>query len=336
MNLSMALIPLAGLLLCVPLSAHAHMKWFIYPDFREPPLPPGELAADRLLWAMAAGIVLAMAFAAWAERLRAVQPVFAALDGVRHRYITRLDDALRTCVAIHFVMMWSVGGIILTPELRTDLHWLAWPQMIAALAVVFRRTAWIAGLAILPLYWITGREYSWFHALDYLVFVGLAAYLILLSSNREAWLLWRWLPLRWGSGLTLLWAAVEKWLYPQRAVDVLNQQKQILMGLDPTLVGSLTAAVEFGLGLALLLPLASRRLAALALAVIFALAIIPYGRTDAIGHFILIAVLLALALEPAPPRRFGLPAPAVAGIAAFALAATLVAYYAAHALLARG
>lgn len=332
----MTFLLVAGLLLCLPLPAHAHMKWFIYPDFSEAPLSPGDLAADPLMWVMTVGIVLAMALAAWAERLRAVQPVFVTLDGIRNRYITRLDDALRTCVAIHFVMMWSVGGIILTPELRTDLHWLAWPQMIAALAVVFRRTAWIGGLAILSLYWIAGREYSWFHALDYPVFVGLAAYLILVSSNREAWLLWRWVPLRWGSGLTMLWGAAEKWLYPHRVVEALNQQKQIMMGLDPTFVGSLTAAVEFGLGLALLLPLASRRLAALVLSVIFMLAIIPFGRIDAIGHFILIAILLALALEPSPPRRFGLSAPAAAAITACALVATLAVFYGAQAFLAGG
>ena len=72
----------------------------------------------------------------------------------------------------------------------------------------------------------------------------------------------------------------------------------ITFGLEPQAVSQLAGIAEFSLAFSLLWTPLIRRAAALVLALLMSLAILEFGKIDAIGHIIPIALLIAIALDP--------------------------------------
>ena len=109
--------------------------------------------------------------------------------------------------------------------------------------------------------------------------------------------------LRWSTGVTLMWASVEKWAYPDWTFPLLGLHPNLGMGFDPIFFLTASGVVEFACAFALVWTPLVRRLAAVALAAIFTSAIVEFGKIDAIGHLPIIAALLAFIAETAtvPP-----------------------------------
>src|SRR5262249_44139886 len=63
---------------------------------------------------------------------------------------------------------------------------------------------------------------------------------------------------------------------------------------------TLAGVVEFGLAFALLWTPLVRRLAALMLSAMFVSAVFEFGKVDAIGHLLIVAILLAIAVDDQP------------------------------------
>ena len=109
-----------------------------------------------------------------------------------------------------------MGGTLLTPELKTDLGWVPQLQLAMAASLLFRRTSVFAGLGIIVLYVWSMQAYGVFHLLDYPIFPAVGLYLIVKALPPLPWLQIRPLDiLRFGAGVTLMWASVEKWAYPE-------------------------------------------------------------------------------------------------------------------------
>jgi hypothetical protein len=66
------------------------------------------------------------------------------------------------------VAIFAVGGIYLTPDLKTDSEIISWAQLLIAACVFSRRTMPIAAAGIIALWVVALREYDFFHLLDYL------------------------------------------------------------------------------------------------------------------------------------------------------------------------
>ncbi len=138
--------------------------------------------------------------------------------------------------------------------------------------------------------------------------------------------------LRWGAAITLMWASVEKWAYPEWTYPLLVTHARMAMGLDPHFYMLAAGLVEFGLAFAMVCrPLVSR-ISALLLTAVFISAIPEFGKIDAIGHLPIIVILVAVAAED---RRTVLRArPAlVPALYAGALALTIALYYGSHLML---
>ena len=58
-------------------------------------------------------------------------------------------------------------------------------------------------------------QYGAFHLADYPVFLGVAAYLALVGMQRDLFGMRPLDVVRWAAAITLMWASVEKWAYPQ-------------------------------------------------------------------------------------------------------------------------
>jgi hypothetical protein len=169
--------------------------------------------------------------------------------------------------------------------------------------------------------------------MDYPVFIGLAVYLACVGLRRSPLGLRPLDLLRWSAAITLMWAAIEKWAYPQWTFPIFVAHPGMSLGLDVAFYMRAAGAVEFTLAFALLGTPLVRRSAAIILAAMFASAIGEFGMIDAVGHSCIIAVMLAVLADSAGTtvrRRTVLLAPAsyLATLAGF-----LAAYYGFHAAL---
>ncbi len=230
-----------------------------------------------------------------------------------------------------FVALWTAGGIILTPELTTRVPWISTLQLVVALCFVWERTLVVAACGMAGLYSYAVLQYGVFHLLDYPIFLGAALYFALTGLRRR---LWGAVPLdvmRIAAGVTLIWASVEKWGYPQWSYPLFLTHPAMAMGFTPPYYMMAAGVVEFSLAFALLGPPLMRRTAAIILASMFAAAILAFGKIDAIGHAPIIVVLLAVAADPRIGRRW----PILLAPAGYTLALTLAigAYYGLHAAL---
>jgi hypothetical protein len=313
----------------VPSDAWAHVKWFSSFDIAASPRPLDQVLSLNFwaLNALAVGLF-------WAAGLLERTPIGAALLQTLTRVSLplgpRIDDILRACGAVFFTSLWVLGTVILTPELKTSLPWIPWLQAAIAAGLFWRRTMVLSGLGIVALYVIGVAGYGMFHLMDYPIFLGLAAYYIATGLDIKPF---GWRPLdivRWGAGITLCWASVEKWAYPEWTFPVLQQHPRLGMGWEPTLYMTAAGVIEFALALGLLWTPMVRRLSAILLGAMFISAVFEFGKIDAIGHLMIIAILLAVVLDDTKAllhRHYTAPVAYAAG-----LAATIAAYYGFHAV----
>ena len=120
-----------------------------------------------------------------------------------------------------FVAIWAIGGILLTPELKTSSTVVAAIQLGIAAGMLSRRTMPLSALGIAAIFAIAVWQYGVFHLADYPVFLGVAAYLALTGLQRDFFGVRAIDVVRWTAGVTLMWASIEKWAYPEWSFPLL-------------------------------------------------------------------------------------------------------------------
>ena len=332
------LTPCGALALAVPFSlgatgeASAHVKWFCAYDVAGQPRGLEQVLCPNFEWLTALALA-ALMFGCLAEGTPLGGALLNALDRVTARIRTDTELLVRATLGFFFVSLWGMGGTILTPELKTDLAWVPWFQLALATCLIWRRTMPITGAGIVVLFALAVRQYGVFHLADYPVFLGVAAYLILRGLDIEVMNVRPLDLVRYAAAVTLMWASVEKWAYPQWTDPLLAAKPQMTMGASPELFMQAAGVIEFTLAFALIWTPLVRRTAAIILAAIFVSAVFEFGKVDAIGHSGIIVVLLGIAADDMRARvrvRDAVVAPAWYGAA---LAAFLALYYVGHAAL---
>ncbi|PXA85257.1 hypothetical protein DMC25_15710 [Caulobacter sp. D4A] len=217
----------------------------------------------------------------------------------------RLDDYIRAIIGAFFVAIFAVGGVYLTPDLKTPAEWVSWLQLVIAGMIFSRRTMPIAGLGIIALWVLALRDYDLFHLFDYLALgLGVAAYLILEPSKRENWRIHRFEALRWGLAIALMWSSLEKFAFPSWFYPLVVEKPFLTFGMPRDVFIPMAGVTEFTLGLGLVWTPLIRRLSAIALLVIFTAAVWPFGRVDLIGHGLIMAILLAVSADHSRETHF--------------------------------
>ena len=313
-------------------AAEAHVKWFCAYDVAGQPRGLEQVLCPDFEWLTGLALVCLM-LGCLAEGTPLGGALLRALDRVTTRIRTDTELLVRCTLGFFFVSLWSLGGIILTPELKTDVAWISWLQLALAACLIWRRTMPVTGLGLVFLFAFATAQYGVFHLADYPVFLGVAAYLILRGLDLAPFGIRPLDLVRWAAAVTLMWASIEKWAYPQWTDPLLAAKPEMTLGATPALFMQAAGVIEFTLAFALIWTPLVRRSAAIILAAIFVSAVFEFGKVDAIGHSGIIVVLLGIAADDArvPVRaRQALLAPAWYGAA---LAAFLALYYVGHAAL---
>jgi len=291
-------------LLLVPCPAYAHVKWFAPYVVGAAPRPVTDTLTNHYFWA---GIALVLVFfmaSVIVERSRYGDAVCAGLDRFTGPLWNRADDFTRAIIGAFFVAIFAVGGVYLTPDLKTPSEWVSWVQLLIAIGVFSRRTMKASAIGILFLWFIALRDYELFHLLDYLALgLGVAAYLWLASSeDKPSWYAKRFYILRWGVAIALMWSSLEKFAYPEWFYPLVEEKPFLTFGLPRDMFIPMAGVAEFTMGFGLLWTPLIRRLSAIALLIIFNAAVYPFGRIDLVGHALIMATLILILIDPTRMR----------------------------------
>ena len=247
------------------------------------------------------GVVLVMVFmmlTRLVEQSRFGAATITFMDRATDPLWNRLDDFICCVIAAFFVAIFAVGGIYLTPDLKTPAEWVSWLQLLIAAGVFSKRTMPLSAIGIIGLWLLALRDYQLFHLFDYLALgVGVAAYLVLAASTRENWRMHRFEVLRWAVAVALMWSSLEKFAYPEWFYPLVQERPFLTFGIARDAFIPMAGVSEFTLGFGLLATPLVRRLSALGLLVIFTAAVYPFGRIDMIGHALIMMIIIAIAVD---------------------------------------
>jgi hypothetical protein len=295
--------------LCLPLivaggvsfatEASAHVKWFC--AFNVAGQPRGlenVLCSD---FELLTGFAILGLFAGYLLELTSIgEALLRALDRVTESVKANSDLLIRAGCGFFFIALWTLGGILLTPELKTTSAFIPWAQLGFAFCLLWQRTTVVSAAGIVLLFALALQSNGLFHLMDYPVFLGLAAYLALTSLKQNCFGIRPLDILRWSAAITLMWASIEKWAYPQWTFSLFITHPALTMGFDEEFFMRAAGVVEFTLSFGLLLTPLVRRCSALILLGMFTGAITEFGKLDAIGHAPIIVVLLAIFADNVP------------------------------------
>lgn len=313
-------------------AASAHVKWFCAYDVAGQPeglenvlCPDFEFLIGFSILALMAGALL--------EGTVIGAAMQRSLDRATSLVRANIDTIFRAACVFFFISIWAVGGILLTPELKTSSTLVGAIQLGIAAGMVSRRSLPLSALGIVVLYAIGIWNYGLFHLADYPVLVGVAVYLALTGLQRDLFGLRPLDFLRVAAAITLMWASIEKWAYTEWTYPLMIEHPGMTLGFEPDFFMRAAGAVEFALAFALIWTPLVRRIAAVMLTAMFISAVFPFGKIDLIGHTLIVVALIAIVADDqirAVRRRDSwLLPPVYAG----ALAGFLAVYYLGHAAL---
>jgi hypothetical protein len=284
---------------CVPTSqAQAHVKWFAPYIVGSPPRPVEVTLHNQWFWI---GICLVLMFflvTRAIEKSSFGNHILTAMDRITDPLWSRLDDFVRAVISAFFIAIFAVGGIYLTPDLKTPVDWVSWVQLAIAGLIFSRRTQPIAAAGILGLWLLALRDYDLFHLLDYLALgVSVATYLVLEASANPEWRKHRFEVLRWGVAIALMWSSLEKFAYPEWFYPLAEERPFLTFGMPRDVFLPMAGVAEFTLGFGVLWTALVRRLSAIVLFIIFNAAVYPFGRIDLIGHGLIMAIIVSIAAD---------------------------------------
>ena len=280
----------AAILALLPEPASAHIKWFAPYDVATVPVAVRNVLSPHFVLVFMS--FMAMIFGGFLlDRLVAAR-LRGPASGAANKVMA--ETLLRAGCGGFFMALFATGGVILTPELRTDADWPAWLQLGIAISLLSGRTCLLGAIGILALYGYGIALYGAFHLLDYPMFVGIAAYLALTSSTSDRLRSLRMPILSVSICVGLMWGAVEKWAYPEWTIPLLQARPYLTLGVAPADVLIIAGFVEFSLAFYILTGLTLVRPAILALVFVFSAAVLDFGKVDAIGHLPIVMPLLAM------------------------------------------
>ena len=283
-------------------AAFAHVKWFAPYDMLCPPRSLFAVMSGQYFAAFCGVMVGVMFMTSYIDVMLTHRA--AALNGLVHRVSVWFEPNvflfMRIGVFGFLVAVSIYGNVLLTPELKTTWAWVPWLQMLMAALVIHPRTAWLTSIGLVVLYGCAISQYGWFHLLDYPIFLGVAAYLFMMSRYRDKYAMQALTTMRVFTGITLLWAGMEKFAYPDWSFPLLAQRPNVAMGFEPEFFMVAAGFVEFTAAFLVMTVSIAARVSSVLLLFIFTSAIPEFGVVDAVGHAVIIVVLIALIFSHNP------------------------------------
>ena len=232
-------------------TAAAHVKWFCaYNIAGQPRGLENVLCPDfEFLFGLS---ILALMCGCLCEGTIVGAFMMRAMDRATRFVRENTELIFRAGTGFFFIAIWAAGGILLTPELKTNSTLIAALQLGIAAGMLSRRTMPLSAVGIFILFAVGIWNYGIFHLADYPVFLGVALYLALMGLQRDFFGARPIDVVRWSAGITLMWASIEKWAYPEWSYPLLVEHPAMTLGFDPDFFMRAAGAIEFALAFALM------------------------------------------------------------------------------------
>ena len=312
--------------------ASAHVKWFCAFDVAGQ--PEGLENVLCLDFEKLTGLsVVALLAGSLLEGTPIGAAMLRALDVATRCVRDNLETIFRAATAFFFLSIWGVGGILLTPELKTNSTLIAAIQLGIAAGMLSRRTMPLSALGIFVLFGVGVWQDGIFHLADYPVFLGVAVYLALTGWQTDLFGARPIDLLRWTAGITLMWASIEKWAYPEWTYPLLILHPKMTLGFSSDFYMRAAGAVEFALAFSLLWTPLVRRVGAIILAAMFIEAVFQFGKIDLIGHTLIVVALFGIVADDGGEKGQLRDSYLLPAAYTLALVTMLLTYYTAHAEL---
>jgi uncharacterized membrane protein YphA (DoxX/SURF4 family) len=291
-----ALFVLVVVLWSTPATVYAHVKWFSEFSFKDRPLTLTEIVTPTFIALTFLSMVVIGALV-FVERFLRDIAVYGRINRWLENRQQHSETVLRIALGATLLLSWQADAL-LVPDLPITAPWIGWLQFGLALLLLFRATTPFAGAGVLLLFILAVIEYGVFYMLDYALFIGVGVYLMV---NRMENLRIRGLglpALYLTTGFSLFWVGLEKIVYPQWGLYVLEQNPQLALGFDVRFFLLAAAFIELSLGYLLIIGLLERPISA-AITLVFFMTTLVFGKTEVIGHTIIHGALVVFLLEGA-------------------------------------
>jgi len=326
-------IPLAIMVnVLVAGTADAHVKWFCAYDIAGQPRGLENVLCPDFEFLFGLSI-LALMCGCLCEGTIVGAFMMRAMNRATRFVHENTELIFRAGTGFFFISIWAVGGILLTPELKTSSATIAAIQLGIAAGMLSRRTMPLSALGIFIIFGVGVWNYGIFHLADYPVFLGVAIYLALIGLQRDLFGARPIDVVRWTASATLLWAAIEKWAYPEWSFPLFVQHPAMTLGFDPEFFMRAAGAVEFALAFSLMWTPLVRRVGAIMLTTMFITAVFAFGKIDLIGHSLIVVVLFGIIADNGGEAKLVRYPWLIPAAYASALAFFLASYYLMHAAL---
>lgn len=273
----------------------AHVKWFTQAEFA-----PAQAIEQVLTLPFLLGALLTLAALLVLTRLNVplqelpwVQRIHTTLDRVRpySPWIIRIGMAVPLIIA-------GASGYLLHFELAPVPVWLKVPQVGLGLLLLIPATDRFAALGVIGLYVAGAVLFGLHHMLDYISWVGAAYYLLTRGTPAHSASI---AVLYIATGLSLSWAAVEKWVFPDLALDIISQHAIPTFGFPAPAFLTLAGWVELAIGYLLITGVLNRFLS-LCVTLLFVMTSSLFGLSELLGHWQLHAALIVFLAEGTGPH----------------------------------
>jgi hypothetical protein len=192
-------------------------------------------------------------------------------------------------------MVQVANGTLFAPEFQLTntltiiLTWAA----IGFLLIPHHISTKIAAVILLGLFVYVTLYNGIFHMLDYGYYVAIIGVLLVGSTKLEK----AGFPFLYlGTGLSLCWVAVEKWVYPSMSLDIVANHGVPTFGFAPAAFVVMAAFIEFVVGYLLVMGILNRVIG-FVVTIIFITTTMLFGMTEVIGHFMIHIVLIIFIIE---------------------------------------
>lgn len=279
------------IILFSPLTSYAHVKWFTNLSPEKEPIEQ-ILSKEFLLISVLTAILLAILSQLIPKitSIATVKKIDEKLDQFRvySRYILKYGTALAFILQV-------LNETMFAPEFSIHHSWetiLMW-SIIVLLLIPHHIATKIAGAIMLFLFCYIWRNNGWFHMLDYGFYLAIIGVFFVGKTPIES----KGFPFLYlGTGLSLCWVAVEKWVYPVMTIDIIHHHQVPTFGFPADTFVVLSAFIEFVVGYLLVVGILNRLLAVV-VTILFILTTTIFGYTEVVGHGIIHIVLIIFIIE---------------------------------------
>jgi uncharacterized membrane protein YphA (DoxX/SURF4 family) len=275
----------------LPLQALAHVKWFHGAETPVKESLETVLSPLFMMAALLAAVVLGLLpqLEPKLNRIAPVQRMEAWFDQKRRWtiHILRYGTVLALLIQLF-------SGAVFAPELAvTNLQLYLGGAVAILLLLPFAAAIMTAAAGLVLLFALSVVEYGVFHMLDYGFYVAVAVALFLHHTKYRSF----GMPFLYlGTGLSLCWVAVEKWVFPSMSIGIVNEYMVPTFGFPPEVFVNLSAFIEFVVGYLLVVGLLNRFLA-MVLTGIFILTTTVFGWVEVVGHLMPHIILILFIIE---------------------------------------